>query len=229
MVGEAAKRGNLPRTRQILIACSAVSIPMDEDTERLRDIFLDVTETDTVTESQTASPGTLAGGDADALARLSTVIEEMRQAISFETDLSTDTLARIVRAFYAGETDDAIASTLDIPIATVFAARMDLHLFRESDLPAGVDPETLDTHADATETALAERLDTDPETIRRARHVRAAREAARDVSDRFRDAFADVLTAAGLETSMTAGIREDGLWEATEDIDSLEDDADVDF
>jgi lambda repressor-like predicted transcriptional regulator len=202
---------------------------MDEDTERLRDIFLDVTETDTVTESQTASPGTLAGEDADAIARLSAVIEEMRRATSFETDLSTDTLARIVRAFYAGESDDAIASTLDIQTATVFAARMDLHLVRESDLPTGVDPETLEAHADAPAAALADRLDTTPETIRRARRVCAAHEAARDVSDRFRDAFTDVLTAAGLETTMTAGIREDGLGEATEDIDSLEDDADVDF
>ncbi|MFC6756634.1 hypothetical protein ACFQER_07960 [Halomicroarcula sp. GCM10025894] len=114
--------------------------------------------------------------------------------------------------------------------STVVEARLDLHLLRETDDDADFDVTAFRKRVvggDATDEELAAAFDTDAETASRYRRVVEAQAAARGVSHRFTSEFEDALTEAGLATHMTAGVQETGLDEATEDIDSLDSDADV--
>ena len=201
---------------------------MDEKTERLRDIFMDVAEEETVTESQEESPGSLTTDEAVVDERIGEVIEQMRERFEFATDLDVASLTTVVRGFYDGDDDDSIAATLDVSPETVFRARLDLHLFRDEDddAPFGLAPIRKRSEDDAA--ALADALDASPERIRHYRRVVDARTEARQVSHRFQSEFEDALADAGL-SSMTDSMRDDGLTEATEDIGSLEEDADVSF
>lgn len=202
---------------------------MDEKTEELRDIFMAVAEDDTVTESQEEPPGSLAADDADVDDRIAAVIERMRERFEFATELPDEDLVTVVRAFYDGEDDATIADDVGVSPETVFRARMDLHLLRDDDADAPFDVTTLRNRADEDAAALAADLDVSADEIRRYRRVDDARTEARGVSHRFRSEFEDALADAGLSTTMTESIREDGLREATEDIGSLEEDADVGF
>lgn len=209
---------------------------MTEKTEELKDIFLEVTDEEAVTESQAETRGSLARSEEGVDERLVAVVERIRERFPFRTDLDDEQLATVVRAYFEGETDDAIAEHLGVDPATVRAARLDCHLQRESDVPESVDLDALRERVDdPTETempsdsALAAALSADPEAVGRARHVLATRGRARSVSHRFRSEFEDVIADAGLSNRMTESVHEDGLDEATEDIGSLESDADVGF
>jgi hypothetical protein len=185
---------------------------MDEDTERLRDIFVETTGTDSVTERQRADRGTLlAGGDRD---RLAAVVAEMRERFDFETDLGDEALSTVVELFYEGADDAAIADALGVSASTVFEARADLHLLREDD----ADPELLAAVRAGVETDRLAAADAG--AVTRARRVAAAGAEARRVSDRFRLAFADVFVEAGLDDRLAADARADGLREAAEDIET---------
>ncbi|MBX0322418.1 conditioned medium-induced protein 4 [Halomicroarcula sp. F13] len=204
---------------------------MDEKTEELRDIFMDVAEEGTVTESQEASRGSLTDVDESTVAeRLREVVARMRDRYEFRTDLDTDALVTVVREFYEGHEDDAIASDLGVDESTVFEARLDLHLLREADdADVAFDMAAFRrrTVAGATTDELAATFDVDADDAAHYRRVVEAQAASRRVSHRFQSEFEDVLTDAGLATQMTAAVRESGLDEATEDIDSLDSDADV--
>ncbi|MHB9287511.1 conditioned medium-induced protein 4 [Halobacteriales archaeon Cl-PHB] len=196
---------------------------MDEKTEELRDIFLDVADDETVTESQAEGPGTLAGGDEGVDERLVAVVDRMRDREGFRTDLDDAAYPRIVRGFYDGQDDGAIADALDRDPATVFAARADLHLIDADDtavdldaLRDALDADPEDADGAAIEAAAAT-LDADAAAVRRATTVLAARQASRGVSHRFRSEFEDAIPAADLSVRLTAEANEDGLREATED------------
>lgn len=198
---------------------------MDEKTEELRDIFMDVAEEGTVTERQSEGRGSLSEVNEEVIdERLSTVVTDMRERYTFGTDLDTDAYTEIVRGFYAGSDDETIAAELDVDPETVFAARMDLHLIADADTDAPVDMAALRDRLTAEETpesaALAAELDTDEATVERYRLVAAAQNAARRTSHRFQTAFEDVLTDADLSVRLTADVQEDGLDDATEDIES---------
>lgn len=166
---------------------------MDEKTEHLREVFMDVTEESTVTESQTDDRGSLAGADeATVTDRLIEIIEKLRDHHEFETDLSTDRLQQIVRGFYDGADDETIAETIDADRSTVFKARLDLHLLRDRDTDAPVDPSAL----------------------------RAAQDRRRRVSQRFQVAFEDAIPDTALSTQRTESATEDGLADAAEDIET---------
>jgi hypothetical protein len=196
---------------------------MDDKTEQLRDIFMDVAEEGTVTERQADQRGSLRGADeSDVDERLAGVVADMRERFTFETDLDDETYCRVVRGFYEGVDDANLADSLGLDPETVFRARMDLQLFDDADEDAPLDMSTLrDRVAEGADAeALAEQFETDRETVERYCRVAAAQNAARRTSYRFRTAFEDILTDADLSVQHTAGVREDGLDDATEDIET---------
>lgn len=205
---------------------------MDEKTEQLRDIFMDVAEEGTVTESQAAGRGSLTDADETAVTkRLGDVIARMRERYGFRTQLDDGALVTVVRGFYAGVGDNDIAADIDATADAVADARLDLHLVRDDDIAADIDVAAFRRRVVGEETpsddTLAAAFDVDRETAARLRRVVETQAAARQVSHRFQSEFEDTLAEAGLATHHTAAMRESGLDEATEDIDSLDSDADV--
>jgi CRP-like cAMP-binding protein len=196
---------------------------MDEQTERLRDIFIDVADEGTVTESQTEQRGSLLGEES-VDERLAATIEKMRDRFEFDTELGTQALRVVVRRFYDGESDDGIAATLNVPADVVFEARLDLHLVRDDEVD--VDRSAVKDRLDAghSQAGIAETLDVDEETVARTRRVIGAESRAQRVSQRFRTEFEEILTDADIAVRLTAETREDGLDEATEGME-----VDVDF
>ncbi|WP_311170419.1 conditioned medium-induced protein 4 [Halobellus ordinarius] len=218
---------------------------MDEKTAELRDLFVETTGEETVTESQSTPRGSLSADRDDAVdERLADLIAAMRDRYEFVSSLSPADLRRIVRGFFdpdaagadaeswSDAADAALADSLsaDADAETVFHARMDLHLVTEFDREAPVRYERLrravlaasDDSGGEIDESLAAALDTDPdaETVRHYRRVVAADLASRGVNHRFRDGFADLLTDADLSSRLAADARRDGLEEATEDIET---------
>ena len=196
---------------------------MDEKTDNLRDLFVDVAGTDTVTEDQESGHGTLSNPDDETVERqLRAVIERLDEQFGFETELDDDQRVSVVRGFYAGDTDAELADRLSTDPETAFEARLELHLFRESDTDAPVEWEHFRRRLKecADETALAADVDLDTDAIERYRRVLDAREEARGVSHRFRSAYRDVLPDADLADRLTADVTEDGLEEAAADIET---------
>lgn len=195
---------------------------MDDKTEELRDIFVETTEKDTVTETQEESHGSLTEDEQRADERLESVIGRMRETYDFRTGLPDETLREVVRGFYAGRSDDELADDIGRSADEVFRARMDLHLLRERDTDAPFDLADLrDLLVDDRSTeAVAEELDVSPATVRHYRAVVEAENRARRVSRRFRSEFEDALPDADLSARLTADAREDGLDEATDGMET---------
>lgn len=194
---------------------------MDDRTEKLRDIFVDATGAEGVTERQRDDRGSLvdAARDADSVRP---VVERMRERYEFAVDLDTDALVRVAEGFFAGASDEALAADLDVDPETVFRARMDLHLVGDADLDAPVDRDALRALVveGADLDACVAALDADRETVARARRVVRAQLASTRANGRFRDAFAERLTDADLSTRLASDAREDGLAEATADLET---------
>jgi hypothetical protein len=223
---------------------------MDEKTSELRDLFVETTGSETVTERQAESRGTLTDRDEAAVdERVRELVAAMRERYDFSTDLDDATYARIARGRFEEEDDEAIAAALaeargagdagsaagseagggDAPTvvepATVRDARLDLHLVREADrevddAPFGYDDLKRLTAEGRSIPECAEALDADPDAV--AKHARVARVdlTSTRANDRFRDEFRDLLTDAEIEGSHAETAREDGLEEATEDIET---------
>lgn len=206
---------------------------MDEKTAELRDIFLDVAEEETVTESQEASRGSVADAGETDEERLAAAVAEMREKFAFGTDCSDGEYVELVERFFDGDDDGSIATALSVPPEVVFRARMDLHLVRDDDPPgvevddgtwglvreqnATVDGE-LDVETLAAETGLEEA------TVERVCAVVDATARSRRVSNRFRTTFEECVSDADLRTRLAADAHRDGLADATEDAE-----VDVDF
>lgn len=196
---------------------------MDEKTERLRDIFLSVADEETVTERQSAARGSLAGEGTDG-ERLAAVVAAMRERYEFATELDDEALCTVVRRFYAGDADAAIAEALggDVGEDTVRRARLDLHLVADRDLDAPFDLDELRRLLDAgaSPAEQADALGASESTVRRYASVLEAQSRRRLVGDRYREEFDRLLADAELAERLTDGIRETGLREATEDAES---------
>lgn len=161
---------------------------MDEKTTELRDLFVETTGEETVTESQSTPRGSL-GSDRDEERvddRLDELIEAMREREGFSSSLSTADLRRVVRAFFdpdaaeadsgtwSHEADAAVASSLSadgdgeaasetVDAEEVFRARMDLHLVSDADRDGPIPYERLrrlvsESPPDADDEALAAEL-----------------------------------------------------------------------
>ena len=196
---------------------------MDEKTEELREIFIDATGSESVTETQMESPGSLTDGDEGAvLERVSELVETMRERYEFDSTLSDAELVDVVRCHFDGADDEAIADHLGTETRDVFRARMDLHLVTDGDRDAPFELETLKRlHADdATMAERIEALDADENTVRRYTAVVDADMESTRANDRFRDEFRELLTDADLEGPLAQDAHEDGLKEATEDIET---------
>lgn len=192
---------------------------MDEKTEELRDIFMSVSDDAEVTERQDESRGSLLD-EGDVEGRLAEIVAQMRERLGFDTTLDDEALVAVVRGYYAGESDAAIARDLggETTAKTVARARVDLHLLRDRDQDAPVPLEDIQRALDERETvtAAAEELGVSASTIRRYRRVLAAIDERRRVNDRYRDEFEDVLEDRGLVERMTRDVRESGLEGAIE-------------
>ena len=196
---------------------------MDEKTQELREIFIDATGSESVTESQMESPGSLTDGDEGAvLDRVSELVGVMRERYEFDSSLSDGELVDVVRCHFDGAADDAIADHLGVGREEVFRARMDLHLVTDGDRDAPFELETLRRlYADeASMTERIETLDADEETVRRYSTVVDAEMESTRANDRFRDEFRELLTDADIEGPLAQDAHEDGLEEATEDIET---------
>ncbi|WP_435155774.1 conditioned medium-induced protein 4 [Haladaptatus sp. DFWS20] len=196
---------------------------MDKKTEELRDIFMDVTDEETVTEKQEETHGSLSSEE-KVDEQLREVIEEMRGRYDFNTSLSDEELVTVVRQFSAGNSDDEIADELgDGSLAeTVSRARIDLHLFRESDTDAPFEIADLkDCLVDEmTVTDCADRLDASESTVRRYQRIIKAKDESRSVNQQYINEFENILQDRELSDRMTQEIQEDGLEDATEGMES---------
>lgn len=222
---------------------------MDERTENLRDVFVDATGSETVTESQEESPGSLVDRDETAVAeRVSELIAAMRERYEFDAGLDDDAYERVVYGYFDDaldgfvdadheRTDDheranddhgfdprdaAIAAELGTDPETVRDARLDLHLVDDADRDAPFEYAELKRllAADRSVAECARELGIDADTVDR--YVDVARADAESIraNDRFRDEFRDLLTDAEIEGSHASDAREDGLEDATEDIET---------
>jgi hypothetical protein len=193
---------------------------MDDKTEELRDIFMDVTDEPTVTERQEETHGSLSS-EAAVEERLEEIVAGMRDRYDFETTLDDPALVTVVRDFYAGDSDAEIATELDDATAeTVASARIDLHLLRDDeDAPFDLDRlrGLLD---DASVAECADELDASEATVRHYRRVVETQQERRTVNDQFRDEFENVLRDRELSDRMTEGVQEDGLDDATEGMET---------
>ncbi|ELZ37128.1 hypothetical protein [Halorubrum distributum] len=231
---------------------------MDEKTADLRDLFVDATGAETVTERQDAERGTLSDPDDPAVEeRLRELVAAMRERYGFSTPLDDAAYALVARGRFDDADDAAIAAAIreeseatseddesdaavepgDVDAATVRKARLDLHLVRESDREVdageagGESDEDADpafayadlkrlTAAGNSIVECAEELDTEPDDVAKYAAVARTDIASTRANDRFRDAFRDLLTDADIEGSLASDAREDGLREATEDIET---------
>jgi len=196
---------------------------MDEKTEELRDIFMDVTDSDTVTESQAATKGSLTD-DEKARERLADLVAEMRDRYEFETELTDGQLCELALSFYDGASDADLARELDVERRTIFRARLDLHLVRDRDLDAPFDVEAFRKRVAGGEavatTDLADEFDVSESTVRRYRRVVEAQDESRRANDRYRDEFDSILGDADLAGPLTQEARQDGLDDATEGMET---------
>jgi len=194
---------------------------MDDKTEELREVFRSVSDTDTVTEDQEETPGSLTDRP-DVDERLAEVVATMRDRYDFTTDLDDDALCDLIESFYDGATDAELGRELDVTPATVFRARMDLHLFRDRDTDAPFDLADLRDRRDEADTMadLADDLDVGTGTLRRYRRVLTARDEARRANHRFRTEFDELLGDGDLAARLADGVREDGLDDATEGLET---------
>ncbi|MFC6615248.1 hypothetical protein ACFQAS_09850 [Halopenitus salinus] len=79
---------------------------MDEKTAELRDIFVDATGAETVTESQESGRGSLTDrDDATVTRRVQELIATMRERYAFSSDLPDSAYERVVRAHFEGDGD----------------------------------------------------------------------------------------------------------------------------
>ncbi|RLM67530.1 hypothetical protein DVK05_12460 [Halorubrum sp. Atlit-8R] len=220
---------------------------MDEKTAELRDLFVEATGSETVTERQEAERGTLVDRDDEAVGdAVRNLVAAMRERYGFSTPLGDAAYALVARGRFADEGDESIAVALrdeltdgegdsevdpaDVDAETVRKARFDLHLVRESDreVDAGEGDEPPFAYADLKRLTAAgnsivecaEELDAQPDTVARYAAVARTDIASTRANDRFRDAFRDLLTDADIQGSLASDAREDGLREATEDIET---------
>lgn len=190
---------------------------MEDKTEQLRDIFIDVADEETVTESQRESHGSLATDEGSVDARLRSDIERVREKFGVRTSLADEQLCRLVRSFYAGDDDETIAAELDCTPGEVFRTRMDLHLVHDEELPDKELQSAIRAASDETTTdEFAAEFGVDAATVDRAREAVAAVDRSRRVSQRFRTAFEETLTDADLSVQYTVAAHEDGLEDATD-------------
>lgn len=192
---------------------------MDEKTEELRDIFVSVSGEETVTERQEEARGSLT--DERDEGELEDVIANMRDRYEFRSDLDDGELATVVQEFYDGADDVEIAETVSASRHEVFEARMDLHLVDDEDLDPAFDADDAE-HLLETESpeVVADELCTNADAVERHARAREARNRSLMANERFRERFDEILAEQDLSSQLAQDVREDGLEEATEGMET---------
>lgn len=155
----------------------------------------------------------------DTDTRISDTIAELRDRYGLRTQLSDNQLVALVRAFFEGEGDTAIARRLgDLSLdKTVTRARIGLHLFRESDTTADFDVEGLREcfAAEHSSTECARQYEIAASTAHRYRRIFDAKQHAQQVDHQYYDRFQryctqDIDDATDFETDAAAnnGLRD---------------------
>lgn len=195
---------------------------MDDKTAELRDIFMNVTDDETVTEKQEVPRGSLTENDEEIDERVREVIGRMRDEFAFDSEFDDDRLATVVEAYYDGASDAEIGDRLGVDTDAVVRARHDLHLLRDRETDAPFDLAELRDLLGAEESVagMADRLDVAESTVRKYRRVVETRTEIRRVNGRFTDEFEELLTDADLQEQHTGDVKDDGLDEATDGMET---------
>ncbi|WP_433632859.1 response regulator receiver protein [Halomicrococcus sp. NG-SE-24] len=190
-----------------------------DQTERLREIFQDITDESTVTEEQQESHGTLQQSSA-VDETLREIIQEMQAEHEFQTSLSTADLIDLVQLYFDDYSDTAIARELGDASRdkSVARARIHLQLFRDTDFDAPFDLDRLRALLDeeASTTEIADRLAVSTSTVRKYRRVTQAERAAEAVNHHYQQRFEDALAEPDQEESLRESLA-DGLDDALDD------------
>lgn len=165
------------------------------DVDHLTDIFMDVSQgTESTTEQQDEQRGSWRpdkSGDTDTNIR--ETIAEIRDRYGLQTQLSDDQLVTLVKAYFEGDGDTAIARRLGDGSLdkTVTRARLSLHLFRERDIAADFDGEALKDCLEAGNSGAecARRLDIGKSTANRYRRIFEAKAEAQQVDHKYSERF----------------------------------------
>lgn len=163
------------------------------DIDHLRDLYSRLGGPAEFVERQEEARGTLRS-ERERSHDLEVLVGEMREQFGFRTSLSDADLVRVVRGFYDGRGDDAVAAGLDVSADVVFRARLALQLFDESDaddVDLGAVARGLD--AGASTATVADELGVSRAAVERATRLLDAREAARRTNYRYPNAFEDLL------------------------------------
>jgi hypothetical protein len=192
---------------------------MDDRTERLRDLFVETTGGETVTERQEPGPGSLADDGPDEAA-VRAVIDSLRERHGLATDLDDEALVRVARGYFDGEDDPTLAAALGVDERAVLRARAALHLIDDRDREGPVAVDRVRALLREGRDPGAALDDADPAALERARVVAAAEIEIRRAGGRFRDEFAALLSDADLGDRLAESAREDGLREATADLET---------
>jgi DNA-binding NarL/FixJ family response regulator len=195
---------------------------MDDKTAELRDIFMDVTDDETVTEKQEVPRGSLTESDEEIDERVREVIGRMRDEFAFDSEFGDDRLATVAEAYYDGASDAETADRLGADVDAVVRARHDLHLLRDRETDAPFDLAELRDLLDGGESVaeMADRLGVAESTVRKYRRVVETRTEIRRVNGRFTDEFEELLTDADLQEQHTGDVKDDGLDEATDGMET---------
>ncbi|MFB6227104.1 MAG: conditioned medium-induced protein 4 [Halobacteriales archaeon] len=196
---------------------------MDEKTEELREVFLDVADEETVTERQEDPRGSIAVDDDDIEDRLRSTITRMEDRYDVAPEFSRGELVELVRLFYEGADDAEIARELGgVDADAVSRARLDLHLVTAEDREGPIDFDELRDRLDAGRSLgeITDDIDATESALERWKRVAEVEEERRLVGDRFRLEFERLLGEEALTGRLTEGITEDGLEDATEGIET---------
>ena len=195
---------------------------MDEKTAALRDIFVDLTEAETVTEQQEESPGTIAGEETRR-AQAHSTIADLRDRYPFESPFSTDELIDIAIGYFEGRSDDEVAGAMDVEPSQVRQARYHLHLLNEEDHAVEVDLDALRTHLpkDGSVDDLGQVITSPSDAaLEQAVQVVTTERAMRQANYRFRDELRDLLGDGDLADQLSESVKADGLEDATEGLET---------
>lgn len=192
------------------------------DPERLKAIFQEVSDTDTVTEHQEEQRGSIIETTDD---HLQDTITEYKSTYSFETTLTTSELATIIKHTHDGKSDREIATELGNRNLdkTVQRARTNLLFITDDDLSTNVlDINELETllndDTDYSNPDLADKLNTSTSTI--SKYRRLLRLLDRKQHTDYPERFENALDQNNLNATVAKDLIDDGLDDATDNTPS---------
>ena len=171
------------------------------DVEELTAIYMDVSKGDTTTTERQEDQRGRWNSNTNTDQQIRSTIEEMHERYDLSTQLPTDHLVALVKAFCEGKGDTAIArrlgdSSLD---RTVTRARLGLHLFRERDTTADFDLEALSECFEAGNSGAecARQLDIAASTANQYRRVLRAQQEAKHIENTYYNRFQHLCSTDG--------------------------------